>query len=121
MARKTFDEQEISAVTILLQIGCATLAICILNFFVGWLIGPRRRKLESSQLLGQKNTNFGMYLALCYATPLTAFGPIFYVLWHNLWNGAQLFLHDRRKTACRNENPDYIEEKTAAPEKTEHP
>jgi len=97
MARKTFDEQEISAVTILLQIGCATLAVCILNFFTGWLIGPRRCKLESSQLLGQKNTSFTIYLAITFASPVAALGPLFYILWHNSWNAIQMFQFEKRR------------------------
>ena len=97
MARKTFDEQEISAVTILLQIGCATLAVCILNFFAGWLIGPRRCKLESSQLLGQKNTSFTIYLAITFASPVAALGPLFYILWHNSWNAIQMFQFEKRR------------------------
>ena len=96
MARRTFDEQEISAVTILLQIGCATLAVCVLNFFVGWRIGPRRCKLESSQLLGQKNTSFTIYLAITFASPVAALGPLFYILWHNSWNAIQMFQYEKQ-------------------------
>ena len=89
---------DIPTVQILLP-GVISLIICIADFGVGYLIGGKEFRRETSQLLGQKNTNFGMYLALCYATPLTAFGPIFYVLWHNMWNAIQLFLHDRRHGA----------------------
>lgn len=97
VARTTFDEQQVSAVSILLQIGCATLAVCDLNFFIGWLIGPRRCKLESSQLLGQKNTSFTIYLALTFASPVAALGPLFYILWHNSWNAIQMFQYERRR------------------------
>jgi BASS family bile acid:Na+ symporter len=96
MARTTFDKQEISAVTILLQIGCATLAVCILNFFVGWLIGPRRCKLESSQLLGQKNTAMGIWMSNTYLQPLSSVFLAFYIIWQNLFNSLQLWWHDRR-------------------------
>ena len=37
-----------------------------------------------------ENTTFTIYLALTYASPLVAFGPTCYVLWHNLWNSWQL-------------------------------
>ena len=97
LARKTFDKQEISAVTILLQIGCATLAICVLNFLFGWIVGPRRCKLESSQLLGQKNTSFTIYLAITFASPIAALGPLFYILWHNSWNAIQMFQFEKRR------------------------
>ena len=97
MARTTFDRQEVSALAILLQIGCATLAICVLNFLLGWLIGPRRYKLESSQLLGQKNTSFTIYLAITFASPVAALGPLFYILWHNSWNAIQMFQFEKRR------------------------
>ena len=50
-----------------------------------------------SQLLGQKNTTFTMYLALQYAGALVAMGPIFYILWHNTWNAYQMYQYDRRR------------------------
>ena len=103
MARTTFDEQEISAVVILLQIGSATLAVCILNFLLGWIIGPRRYKLESSELLGQKNTSFTIYLAITFASPVAALGPLFYLLWHNSWNAIQMVQYEKcrqRRSAC---------------------
>ena len=100
VARTTFDRQGIDAVSILLQIGSATLAICVLNFLTGWLIGPRRYKLESSQLLGQKNTSFTIYLAITFASPIAALGPLFYILWHNSWNAIQMFQFEKRRQ-CR--------------------
>lgn len=96
MARTTFDSQEINAVSILVQIGSATLFICVLNFFTGWLIGSRRCKLETSQLLGQKNTSFTIYLAITFASPVAALGPLFYILWHNSWNAIQMFQYEKR-------------------------
>ena len=59
-------------------------------------MGERRYRRESSQSLGQKNTTFTMFLALQFANPLVAMGPTFYVLWNNLWNAAQMLIHDRR-------------------------
>jgi len=96
MARTTFDSQQIDAVSVLLQIGSATLFICVLNFATGWLIGPRRCRLETSQLLGQKNTSFTIYLAITFASPVAALGPLFYILWHNSWNAIQMFQFERR-------------------------
>ena len=98
MARTTFDSrQDGSALATLLQIGCTTLAVCILNFLLGWIIGPRRYKLESSQLLGQKNTSFTIYLAITFASPVAALGPLFYILWHNSWNAIQMFQFEKRR------------------------
>ena len=98
MARTTFDsQQDGSAPATLLRIGCATLAVCVLNFLLGWIIGPRRYKLESSQLLGQKNTSFTIYLAITFASPVAALGPLFYILWHNSWNAIQMFQFEKRR------------------------
>lgn len=75
---------------VLLQIALTTLALCIINFALGWRIGGRAFAREASQSLGQKNTAFTIYLALAYAGPVVALGPTCYVIWHNLWNSWQL-------------------------------
>lgn len=65
--------------------------ICILNFLIGAYAGDSNHRKEASQILGQKNMTFIIYLALTYSNPLTALAPAFYVLWHNLWNAIQLY------------------------------
>jgi bile acid:Na+ symporter, BASS family len=75
---------------LLFKIAATSLAICVVNFSLGYLIGGRTFAREASQSLGQKNTTFTIYLALTYASPLIALGPTFYVVWHNLWNSWQL-------------------------------
>lgn len=81
---------------ILEQIGIISLMICILNFWIGRMLGGRFRAAECSQALGQKNTTLSIYLALTYAGPIAALGPTFYVLWHNLWNAWQLYRASER-------------------------
>lgn len=81
---------------VLLATAVVSLIICAVNFFVGGCI-DRKFKSEASQSCGQKNTSFTIVLATTFVSPLAAMGPTFYVLWHNLWNAAQLFLHDRKK------------------------
>ena len=75
-----------------------SLIICAVNFAVGYLLGGKKFCREASQSLGQKNTTFTIVLASTFGSPLAAMGPTFYVLWHNLWNAFQLFMHDRKKT-----------------------
>ncbi len=82
---------------VLAQIAVGTLAICIVNFSVGWRIGGREFAREASQSLGQKNTAFTIYLALTYGGPVVALGPTCYVIWHNLWNSWQLHRAGRRE------------------------
>ena len=69
--------------------------ICALGFFTGSRIGGKRRRLESGQSLGQKNTTLTIYLAMTYAVPAAALGPAFYVIWHNTWNAIQLWKRTR--------------------------
>lgn len=73
-----------------------SLLICAINFSLGYLIGGKEFRREASQTLGQKNTTFTIVLASTFSSPLAAMGPTFYVLWHNLWNAFQLFMHDRK-------------------------
>lgn len=82
-------------------IGLISLMICILNFWIGKRISRKKYAKESSQILGQKNTNLTLFLALQYAGPLVALGPIFYVMWHNSWNAFQIYSYDKRKQRSR--------------------
>jgi BASS family bile acid:Na+ symporter len=105
---------------ILLEIAGLSAAICAVNFTLGYFLAGREFKRESSQSLGQKNTMFTLSLAMTFSGPLAALGPTFYVLWHNLWNAAQMFFHDRRKNAdpaCENANPGYIDKQNNEPRK----
>ena len=78
-------------------IALISLIICICNFWFGKHLAPKRYRRECSQLLGQKNTTFTMYLAVHYASALAAMGPIFYIVCHNTWNAWQMYQYDRRK------------------------
>lgn len=82
---------------VVLKIGLISLALCALNFYLGHRLGEPGLRREASQSLGQKNTTLTIYLALVYAGPLAAMGPIFYVLWHNSYNALQMFAFDRKK------------------------
>lgn len=78
------------------EIALGSLAICVLSFTLGHLIGGKEFAREASQSLGQKNTTFTIYLALAYAGPVAALGPTCYVIWHNLWNSWQLHRASRQ-------------------------
>jgi BASS family bile acid:Na+ symporter len=81
---------------ILVEIALVSLAICVINFSVGALIGGREYWQESSQALGQKNNTFAIWIALTFINPLVAMGPTFYVLYHNLYNSFQIYLFEKR-------------------------
>lgn len=86
------------SVSQLLWIAFVSLVICAVNFGLGALIGGRNFRREGSQALGQKNNSFTVWVALTYLTPLAALGPTFYVLFHNLYNGFQLYAAERGVT-----------------------
>lgn len=81
-----------------LLVALISFLLCAVNFTLGKLIGGREYRRESSQTLGQKNTTLTIFLALSFGTPESALGPVFYVLWHNLWNAFQMFRYDKSKT-----------------------
>ncbi|MBP5182160.1 MAG: hypothetical protein J6331_03925 [Lentisphaeria bacterium] len=87
----------------LFYIAILSAVLCFLSFFLGGKLARKKYARESSQILGQKNTSFTMFLALEFANPLVAIGPIFYIVCHNSWNAVQMFLYDlhRRKRAKR--------------------
>lgn len=108
---------------ILLEIAALSAAICAVNFTLGYFLAGKEFKRESSQSLGQKNTMFTLSLAMTFSGPLAALGPTFYVLWHNLWNAAQMFFHDRQKNSnvtCENQSSGYIDGKNTDPENKGH-
>jgi BASS family bile acid:Na+ symporter len=82
----------------LLWIAFISLIICVVNFGAGAVIGGRDFRREGSQALGQKNNSFTVWIALTYLNPLAALGPTFYVLYHNLYNGLQLYMAERDAT-----------------------
>ena len=100
IARSFYDKNAGDSLPLILEMMVISLIICIANFSIGRLLSKKFRH-ESSQILGQKNTTFVLFAALEYASGAAALGTIFYVLFHNLWNSIQLFLHkrDSRKNA----------------------
>jgi bile acid:Na+ symporter, BASS family len=82
-----------------LAIALISLVICILNFWLGGLLGGERFRQESSQSLGQKNNSFVIWIALTFINPLVAMGPTFYILYHNLYNSWQIYGFERRRSA----------------------
>lgn len=80
-----------------LWIIAVSFVLCLLNFTTGYFLTRRNLHWECSQLLGQKNTTFTMFLAMHFGGPLAALGPIFYILWHNLWNAWQMYDYDKQQ------------------------
>ena len=81
-----------------LFVALVSFLLCAVNFSLGKLIGGKEFRREASQTLGQKNTTLTIFLALSFGTCESALGPVFYVLWHNLWNAFQMFQYDNKKS-----------------------
>jgi BASS family bile acid:Na+ symporter len=71
-------------------IALLSLILCAANFGVGFLIGGKHFAREASQSLGQKNNLLTVWLSLAFLKPVVALGPMFYILYHNLYNSYQL-------------------------------
>ena len=84
-----------SSYTIILMIALVSLLLCTLNFSLGKMLGGKEFRLESGQSLGQKNNGFTIWLALTFVSPLAVIGPIFYVLFQNIYVSWQLHSHSK--------------------------
>jgi len=87
------------SISTLITIALISLVICIVNFSVGALLGGRQHWQETSQSLGQKNLSFVIWIALTFINPLVAMGPIFYILYHHLYNSWSIYQFEKRRSA----------------------
>ncbi len=78
-------------------IAIVSLVICIVNFGVGALLGGRSHRQEASQALGQKNLSFVIWIALTFINPLVALGPMFYILYHHIFNSWAIYQFERSR------------------------
>jgi len=87
------------SISTLITIALISLVICIVNFSVGALLGGRQHWQETSQSLGQKNLSFVIWIALTFINPLVAMGPIFYILYHHLYNSWSIYQFEKLRSA----------------------
>jgi BASS family bile acid:Na+ symporter len=86
-----------NSVSTLVIIALISLAICVVNFSVGAWLGGRSHWQEASQSLGQKNLSFVIWIALTFINPLVAMGPMFYILYHHLYNSWSIYQFERKR------------------------
>ena len=80
----------------ILILGAASVFFCIVQFAVGRYLGHFFNRIqEAGQALGQKNTNFAIWIAYTYLNPLASVGPGCYILWQNVINSIELWQHKR--------------------------
>ena len=90
--------QNTESISVLALIALISLVICIINFGLGAFLGGRSHWQEASQSLGQKNLAFVIWIALTFINPLVAMGPMFYILYHHLYNSWSIYQFERRRT-----------------------
>ena len=83
------------SVSTLAVIALVSLAICVVNFSVGALLGGRSHWQEASQSLGQKNLSFVIWIALTFISPLVALGPMVYIMYHHLYNSWLIYRFEK--------------------------
>lgn len=82
----------------------ASLVVCALQFSVGRRIGRHYGDvIGGGQLLGQKNTAMGIWMANTFLIPLSSVFLACYSIYQNVFNSWQLWRHDRRN-AVSNKN-----------------
>ncbi len=75
----------------ILWLGALSLIFCVIQFGVGRKIGRRYGDVISGgQLLGQKNTAMGIWMANTFLSPLSSVFLAFYSVYQNLWNAWQI-------------------------------
>ena len=83
----------------ILLLGGASIFFCIVQFAVGkWLGGKYGDRMAGGQLLGQKNSAMGIWMANIYLVPLASVFPALYSIWQNLFNSWQLWRKDARSS-----------------------
>ena len=81
-------------------LGISALLFCILQFGIGKWIGHKYGDtIAGGQLLGQKNSAMGIWMANHYLHPLASVFLAFYSVFQNVFNSWQLWRHDKKKTA----------------------
>ena len=82
----------------LLKIALISFLVCLINFSTGRLLGRSKFLREASQCLGQKNTAFTIGICLQTFDPSIALGPMFYIIFQNLYNSFLIATEQRKRT-----------------------
>ncbi len=91
------DAWHYTSLAFLLSIAVAALAACICQFAIGRYFGRHYCKvIEAGQGLGQKNTTFAIWVATAFLNPLCSVGPGCYIIWQNIINSMEIYMHNKR-------------------------
>ncbi|MBX3006595.1 MAG: hypothetical protein KF816_01080 [Melioribacteraceae bacterium] len=82
--------------SVVLIIAVISAGLCMFLFSFGYFLGGKHHSAEASQALGQKNNAFTLWIALTFISPLAALGPVFYVLFQNIYISWELYRLSRK-------------------------
>ena len=82
----------------ILWMGVFSIVYCALQFAVGKKLGGKYGdRMAGGQLLGQKNSAMGIWIANTYLLPLAAVFPALYSIWQNVFNSWQMWRKDNAR------------------------
>lgn len=85
-------------VVTMIALALGALVVCLVQFYLGRKLGRRfGDAVSGGQSLGQKNTLFGIWVAMTYLNPISSIAPASYVVWQNIMNSIQLMRHKASK------------------------
>lgn len=77
-----------------LVLALTALLMAVIQFSLGHMIGKRYGdRTAIGQCMGQKNTILAIWMAQSFLTPLCCIAPTAYILWQNIVNSYQIFMH----------------------------
>lgn len=83
----------------ILAMGIGSIVYCAIQFAFGkWLGSLYGDRIAGGQLLGQKNSAMGIWMANTYLLPLASVFPALYSIWQNLFNSWQMWRKDSRSS-----------------------
>lgn len=83
----------------ILILAASSVVLCVVQFFTGRAIGKHfGDKIAGGQLLFQKNTAVGIWMANTYLHPLASVYCACYSICQNIVNAIQMWIHDRKSS-----------------------
>ncbi|MCR5038854.1 MAG: transporter [Bacteroidales bacterium] len=83
---------------VIIWLAVTSLLFCALQFALGKWIGRKYGDvIAGGQLLGQKNTAMGIWMANHYLHPLASVSMAFYAIFQNLFNSWQIWYYGKKK------------------------
>ena len=82
----------------ILFLALISIVLCIIQFTIGKLLGRHYGDtIAGGQLMAQKNSAMGIWMACLYLHPLCSVVLAFYSIWTNLFNSWQLWYYPRHR------------------------